>query len=54
MQAARHQRWHSTEEPIEQFSMASPDIIEDFSDEEAAMVEQAAQLNRSSSASSVD
>ena len=33
--------------------MPSPDIIEDFSDEEAAMVEQAAQLNRSSSASSV-
>ena len=52
-QAARHQHSQSTEEPIEQFSMPSPDIIEDFSDEEAAMVEQAAQLNRSSSASSV-
>eukprot|EP00439_Symbiodinium_sp_Y106_P008128 s8788_g1.t1 len=52
-QAARHQHWRNTEEPVEQFSMPSPDIIEDFSDEEAAMVEQAAQLNRSSSASSV-
>ena len=52
-QVARHQHPQSTEEPIEQFSMPSPDIIEDFSDEEAAMVEQAAQLNRSSSASSV-
>ena len=50
---SRHQHSHSTEEPIEQFSMPSPDIIEDYSDEEAAMVEQAAQLNRSSSASSV-
>ena len=50
---SRHQPSHSTEDPIEQFSMPSPDIIEDYSDEEAAMVEQAAQLNRSSSASSV-
>ena len=50
---SRHQLSHSTEDPIEQFSMPSPDIIDDYSDEEAAMVEQAAQLNRSSSASSV-
>ena len=40
-------------DPIEQFSQPSPDVIEEFSDEEAAMVERAAQLHRCSSASSV-